>query len=227
MVREQQSRGTCSYCGAAIAKGSMRKHLGSCAARKEAIERVEKKSGTDELLYHLRIQSSELGQFWLDLEMRGSATLQHLDGYLRAIWLECCGHMSQFTTGGWQGKELSMALQADKVFEPGVTLTHFYDMGSTSESLVKVVGVRTGKPTTKHPIALMARNIMPATGCIECGESASMLCTECIYEDGEWGALCEKHVKTHPHSNYGDPIPLVNSPRLGVCGYEGPAKPPY
>ncbi|MBK6433513.1 hypothetical protein [Candidatus Amarolinea dominans] len=28
----------------------------------------------------------------LHLEMRGKATLKDLDEYLRAIWLECCGH---------------------------------------------------------------------------------------------------------------------------------------
>ena len=27
----------------------------------------------------------------------------------------------------------------------------------------------------------------------------------------------------HPHDQYGEPIPLVNSPRLGMCGYDGPA----
>jgi len=37
--------------------------------------------------------------------MRGSATLAKLDDYLRAIWLECCGHLSKFTIGGWGGGE--------------------------------------------------------------------------------------------------------------------------
>ena len=32
--------------------------------------------------------------------MCGSATLEELDHYLRTIWLECCGHLSQFTIGG-------------------------------------------------------------------------------------------------------------------------------
>jgi hypothetical protein len=41
------------------------------------------------------------------------------------------------------------------------------------------------------------------------------------------GTACEKHAKEHPHENYGEPIPLVNSPRLGMCGYDGPAAPPY
>ena len=41
------------------------------------------------------------------------------------------------------------------------------------------------------------------------------------------GMLCKKHVKGHPHDAYGEPMPVVNSPRMGMCGYEGPAKPPY
>ena len=29
------------------------------------------------------------------------------------------------------------------------------------------------------------------------------------------------------HDEYGDPMPLVNSPRTGMCAYDGPAEPPY
>ncbi|MDS4070322.1 MAG: hypothetical protein RKO24_11955, partial [Candidatus Competibacter sp.] len=90
-----------------------------------------------------------------------------------------------------------------------------------------VVGTRQGKPTTTHPIALMARNLMPEAKCIQCDEPAAWLCMECLIEHEVWGTLCDKHAKTHPHDDYGEPIPLVNSPRLGLCGYDGPAKPPY
>ncbi|MDS4020424.1 MAG: hypothetical protein RKR03_07930 [Candidatus Competibacter sp.] len=89
------------------------------------------------------------------------------------------------------------------------------------------MGTRQGKPTTTHPIALMARNLMPEAKCIQCDEPAAWLCTECLIEHEVWGTLCDKHAKTHPHDDYGEPIPLVNSPRLGLCGYDGPAKPPY
>jgi hypothetical protein len=74
---------------------------------------------------------------------------------------------------------------------------------------------------------LMARNLQPEASCIECQEPATYLCLECIIEDQVWGTLCDRHVKTHPHEDYEDPIPLVNSPRLGMCGYTGPADPPY
>ena len=73
----------------------------------------------------------------------------------------------------------------------------------------------------------MSRNELPKVSCIECEQMAQWLCIECQYEDESPGFLCDHHVKNHPHTNYGEPLPLVNSPRLGMCGYEGPAEPPY
>jgi hypothetical protein len=99
MPQGKQPKGKCAYCGQEIAKNGMVKHLAVCAQRQEAITKVEGKQSEAEALYHLRIQAAGQNQFWLDLEMRGSATLKDLDGYLRAIWLECCGHLSRFSLG--------------------------------------------------------------------------------------------------------------------------------
>ena len=68
---------------------------------------------------------------------------------------------------------------------------------------------------------------MPEAKCVKCGEPAKMLCIQCLYDNGEEGTLCAKHAKTHPHDDYGEPMPLVNSPRSGMCAYSGPARPPY
>jgi hypothetical protein len=90
------------------------------------------------------------------------------------------------------------------------------------------VETREGKPTTNKPIALMVRNLLPTSECIECKESALYLCLECLHDLNVWGTLCDRHLKKHGHKdNYGDPLPLVNSPRLGMCGYDGPAEAPY
>jgi dTDP-4-dehydrorhamnose reductase len=72
----------------------------------------------------------------------------------------------------------------------------------------------------------MARNAPPAAACQECGSPATRLCVECVY-DGQRGTLCEPHAAIHPHDDYGGAMALVNSPRVGLCGYEGPADPPY
>ena len=204
----------------------MARHLPACEARADAVRAADRKPGDAAALVHLQVQDAWGGDYWLHLEMDGSATLKHLDAYLRAIWLECCGHLSQFTTGGWDGK-VAFARKAADVLEPGTELTHIYDFGTESVTLIRAVAAREGKRTTAHPIALMARNAAPLYSCQECGEAATHLCQECEYEDERPGWLCDAHTEGHPHVDYGGPLPLVNSPRIGLCGYDGPAEPPY
>ncbi len=228
MARRKQSRGVCHYCGRVLAKSGMSRHLKSCEKRQAAIAAADQAQGPDEDIYHLRVQDAWWGLYWLHLEMVGSALLEDLDMYLRAIWLECCGHLSAFhLETAWVGPELSMGSKAGDVFQVGQKIIHLYDFGTTSETEIKVVGVRQGKPTTPHPIALMARNQPPEMICMQCDQPASWLCMECVYEDDASGLLCDLHVTDHPHDNYGEPVPVVNSPRLGLCGYIGPADPPY
>lgn len=227
MAKRKQSRGTCFYCGRELTRSGMTRHLSACVQRQEAISTADRTFGGEQDLYHLRVQDAWLSDFWLHLEMENSATLANLDGYLRAIWLECCGHLSRFSFGGWGREEIPMATRTGQVFEPGVELIHIYDFGTSSQTLVKVVGMRIGRPLTPNPIALMARNNTPEVECVECGEPASRLCTECMYEHNEAGLLCDRHASIHEHVNYGDPVRLFNSPRVGLCGYTGPAEPPY
>ena len=227
MSRRKQSRGKCAFCGKEMAKGGLSKHLSSCSKRREAINTANQKSGKTQRLYHLLVQDAWQRDFWLHLEMNGTATLGDLDHYLRAIWLECCGHLSQFSVGGWSGDEIPMRTRAAQIFDKGVELTHIYDFGTSSETLIKVVGINEGKPQTKHPIFLMGRNELPQAKCMECGQLASWICIECLYETEDQGLLCDEHVEEHPHDNYGPPMPLLNSPRVGMCGYDGPAEPPY
>ncbi len=227
MARRKQTRGSCTYCGRKMTRGGMSRHLQTCAKWQEVVASVSQKRGKKESLYHLQVQDAWGGDFWLHLEMPGSATLEDLDTYLRAIWLECCGHMSQFSFDGWRSDEISMHRRVSGIFEPGIELTHIYDFGTSSETLVKVVAVREGKAILPRPVVLMARNDQPEAYCIECEQPASRLCMECLYEYDTPGMLCDEHAKTHPHDDYGEPVPLVNSPRLGMCGYDGPAEPPY
>ena len=223
----KQSRGTCQVCGKSFAKGGMVRHLSSCPERKEANLVAEGSKRKGETLHHVRIEDAWGAGYWLDLEMRGSATLADLDRYLRAIWLECCGHLSQFSVGGWAGREIPMSRRINDVFGSDEALTHIYDFGTSSETLVRPMGTRPGVPLTRHPITLMARNLPPEYDCMACGKPAHWLCLECVYEHDSPGTLCDDHAEQHPHDDYGEPMPIVNSPRVGMCGYEGPAEPPY
>jgi hypothetical protein len=230
MARQKQNRGTCAFCGKDYTRGGMKKHLAACDDRKKAIQEADASKRKSQPLYHLIVYDAyNKSNYWLHLEMNGLAALEELDQYLRAIWLECCGHMSTFFAGkkAYRDPELEMDHAARDVFNETARLLHIYDFGTSSETMVEVADVREGRPLTKHPIALMARNHPPEYPCMECGKPARHFCMECQIEDDASGLLCDKHVKDHPHEDYGPPTPIVNSPRVGMCGYSGPAEPPY
>ena len=227
MARRKQSRGPCAYCGREMSRSGISKHLAECPERQQAIEQADKGRGKTQDLYHLAVWDAGPGHYWLHLEVNGSSKLSDLDDYLRAIWLECCGHLSMFSVGGWGSDEIRKSTRIDRAFRPGSELTHIYDFGTESVTLIRYVGMREGKPRTSHPIALMARNNPPPYFCKECDQLATVLCMECLTEHGESGLLCDEHVREHSCEDYGDPVPVVNSPRIGMCGYTGPAEPPY
>jgi hypothetical protein len=225
MSQSAKTEGACTFCGKRSTRGGMSRHLQTCPARKEAIRAADAGSGEREPIFHLQAQDAGAGDFWLHLEMRGSATMKKLDEYLRAIWLECCGHMSDFSRGR-STSTIALSRRAEQALDEGMAFVHRYDFGSTTETSLKVVGIRQGRALDRRPIRLMARNEMPPYTCAECGAPGTRLCLECMY-DGTNPVLCEAHAEAHPHEEYGAPMPLVNSPRSGVCGYDGPAEPPY
>ena len=224
MARRKQTRGACAYCGRELTRGGMTRHLPKCPERQRAVADAGR---GDRTWTHLQVQDAFGGDYWLHLEMDAEATLGHLDEYLRAIWLECCGHMSQFSIGGWGGEEIGLDTEIGEVLREGVELTHIYDFGTESVTLIKAVGERERGEMGRYPITLMARNAPPELICMECDRQAAWLCMECIYDHDRDGTLCEEHARAHEHDDYGEPMPIVNSPRTGLCGYMGPAEPPY
>lgn len=236
MARTPQSRGACGFCGREFAKAGLTRHLQTCAKRLEAQATAETTRRQPQGIYHLQVQSAWGGNYWLHLEIRDNATLTDLDHYLREIWLECCGHLSAFKIGAasyasspdpWgMSHDRSMAVKVGKIFAPDMALNYEYDFGSTTELTLKVLDVRTGKSLTDHPIFLMARNEFAAPTCMKCDQPAVWLCTQCPYDrSDERGELCDEHAEGHEHEDM--LLALVNSPRVGVCGYSGPAEPPY
>jgi hypothetical protein len=236
MANGKQSTGSCVYCGKEMTRGGLARHLRSCAQRQQAIAAANAKRGQDQTLYHLQVQDAWSSAYWLHLEMRGNATLKDLDYYLREIWLECCGHLSAFEIGPVRytqlfddgmgyGEEKSMNVRVHRLFRPGMEIPYEYDFGTTSELVIKVVDQREGKPTTEHPIVLMARNAFQPPECAECENPGEWVCAECLWDDSVPDVFCAVHADEHEHEDM--LMPIVNSPRTGMCGYSGPAEPPY
>lgn len=234
MARRKATRGPCAFCGKEYTRWGMTKHLQSCVQRTAQWTKGDGRRKPVSI-YHLLVQDAYGGDFWLHLEMSAKTTLLELDEYLRAIWLECCGHLSAFEIGGVRytqliagfevfEEETDMDVPVDEVFQPGLHGDYFYDFGSTTELKFEVAAVRQGG-WTGHPIALMGRNAPLDLRCGVCDKPAEWICTDCIYEYDNW-FFCEEHLMEHDHED-DVALAVVNSPRMGTCGYDGPAIPPY
>ena len=105
--------------------------------------------------------------------------------------------------------------------EPGMVFSHEYDFGSTTELTVRVIA-KYSAPVIKGPIKILARNEPPPIQCSVCEKPATQFCQEC---GSGMTALCEACTSQH---KCGEDmlVPLVNSPRSGVCGYCGPSVEP-
>ena len=231
MSASNKAKSKCAFCGRKMTSSGLIRHLKSCDGRIEAVTNANENNGKarEQRLYHLYIKSSYNSDFWLHLELNGNARLKELDDYLRSIWLECCGHMSRFTVGSdaW-GEEISMnKKKVYQLLKTDMEMTHIYDFGSSTETSIKIVDTRWGKPLTTHPIFLMARNEMPEANCDRCNKKAKWLLEDYnSFDGGEF--LCEKHKNEEIGDEYSEELlELVNSPRFGVCGYTGPATAPY
>jgi len=198
-----QSKGNCYLCGAELGKVAMKNHILKVHAGDRSLQKCRL----------LKIEGAYEKNYWLYIDVPVNKTLSAVDIFLRKIWLECCGHMSAFSDP--RHEELGKGRQLGG-FAPGDKILHEYDFGSTTESLITVVG-DTYRVPQRNAVRLLARNAPPAFICCKCGKAAAYICVECIYEvDNPF--FCEECADQHEHDYL---LPVTNSPRMGVCGYEG------
>ncbi len=225
MTREV-SKGTCNICSGVFDKSLMTKHLKSCKQG----ENIFKTAGGRQQFkkkktYHLVIEGHNMPEYWMHIETTADAELADLDGFLRNIWLECCGHLSAFTIEGKtyishtdeEPDDEGMDIVLGDVLCPKARFFHEYDFGTTTEIVLKVVAEGESEIKVKG-IRLLARNNPPAIACESCGKPATSVCGQCIYENGGW--ICDECAADHK-CGADMLLPIVNSPRVGMCGYCG------
>jgi hypothetical protein len=164
----------------------------------------------------LRAEARGLPTFWLDMAVKREGKLKDVDRFLRRIWLECCGHMSEFSTG--THRTVSMNTKVREALGLGDRLGYAYDFGSRTELVVRLSGGVNA--ASRDTVRLAAHNEPPTWPCDACRKAATAVCTQCLYEGK--GFCCSGHESSH---DCGEDMlsPVVNSPRMGVCGYTGEA----
>ena len=242
-----KSEGKCLFCGKTFAKVGINRHIATHLKEKEDFG----KSGKSFFLKVETVKKYGNLPYFLSLWIDGEAKMKDLDTFLRNIWLECCGHLSAFRNPKTEkiyrrnyfeamellenGKvkgyekmmededgEVPMSRKANDALYKGLTLEYEYDFGSSTQLTVTVIDEYSLKADKK--IVLLSRNEPLQTICAVCGKAtATQICTICIYE--EEAVFCdtcaEKHTeKCEDFADYAS-MPIVNSPRMGVCGYTG------
>ena len=244
--------GRCSACQEKYNRAEMASHLEECPKRKAEIATgqafaAQEQSGLPVKwyagqLFSLLVQARQAPQtYWMYVEVPGSTSLLKLDSFLRRVWLECCGHLSQFELGGKRYarypdreyediREYAMSgVKLDKMVEVGTKFSYEYDYGSTTSLVLRVVSAGEGPILGKRPEPLiMGRNERPPIVCEECCQvpatlvsaEGSFVSENEDYYGRRW--LCEKDAHRRKYQALEDYyLPVLNSPRTGRCGYDG------
>lgn len=212
MTEELTSEGKCMYCNQLLSQKEIGKHLA-----KHLTDKGKADSGNKSQTYcHIVVDADIM---FLHLLVNGTATLKTIDTFLRDIWLECCGHMSGFIEGR---AEIGMSRKVQDVLVPKEKISYDYDYGSTTRLFLK--GLKCYQLNETKKIILLSRNEPLKIMCSTCKkEPAICMCETCNYEMDAF--FCKKCAKKHEKecedfADYSE-MPIVNSPRMGVCGYEG------
>lgn len=210
----QTPKSRCRLCDSEFTRQGLTRHIKSCLTKN-----FQKPSNAkSKNLLHLNIYDSINPDYFLHLLIIRNSTLKNIDVFLRDIWLECCGHMSSFSYQRY-GEEINLRQRVEDILIPGVKLIYQYDFGSTTELIIKAVENYYGAIDANNKIQIVARNAKPIIPCDECGvKPAVQICSECQWDEKGW--LCEECSQNHSCDDDMF-LPVVNSPRTGVCGYTG------
>ena len=211
-MSKDESKGTCLSCGQVYIHSEVHQHIMKCISSNQ-----KKWNAKTEPSMLLHIESLENSLYWLDVLAKPELHLKQLDTWLRKVWLECCGHMSQFMVSPY--RKISMAKSIKEVFaRKGSWVGYEYDFGTPTELVIRLVDK--GNAFIRGPLLLAARNEAPIWPCIECDKPASQICAECACKGSAF--FCDNHSESH---ECGEEMlmPVINSPRMGVCGYTGEA----
>ena len=215
MSTQKSSEVLCPLCAKEFTAQGMGRHLCTCLEKNTS--KVAKLNSKKKGFLHLKISTGiSADPYFLHIGMDQNASLRVLDAFLRDIWLECCGHLSAFFAGDTFGsEELDMDAKIGHVLVPKQSISYVYDFGSSTELLITARSQHQGRLETKSGIYLLVRNPDPQILCAVChknvaehvdSEDIVFLCNECL-EVVEY----EQELL----------LPVVNSPRCGICGYDG------
>lgn len=213
-MKKMKTNGTCAYCNKEIPKNSrsIKTHISKCDGKNKT------KKGKSSRHMILLIEGKYSHEYWLVVKAKPDTSLKEIDWFIKNIWVECCDHLSSFVEG--DNDDIEMEKKIGQVFEKGFKVDHVYDFGSSTELSLSLIDEI--EDEDEKDIKIIFRNKDIDFKCSCCDNKAVMICPFCIYNGS--GLLCQSCIRNHECvKEEGDDLllPLVNSPRVGECAYEG------
>ena len=213
----------CSLCNKTLKLNGCLRHTKSC------IKTLEK---GDTPNYLISFSGDHHGnRYWIFLLVPADFSLEDVDSYLRDRWLECCNHLSCFNIDDIdymsntdfvddETKDMNDTLSDTMTIKSA--FEYEYDFGSSTT----LIGFAHQKIDLKNDeIKLVCANIKPFIKCDVCEKDSTVVCRNCKK------TYCDSCIKNKKHKcpkkydeddfNGNFILPVLNSPRFGVCDYNG------
>jgi hypothetical protein len=202
MQVKYKSEGKCLFCGKTFAKAGINRHLATHLKERA----VKGKPGKSFLVKVEPEKSLVPYPYFLSLWVDGETHMDSLDHFLRDVWLECCGHESEFedltikTDRETQNminnllmegkieellqiaisfeakRKVSMSNKTKSVFRKGRILDYNYDFEDSTALVITVMEEYSVKADSE--IILVSRNEPLSIMCSDCRMMpATLICT--------------------------------------------------
>jgi len=249
MQETLKSEGKCLFCGKTFAKAGINRHLATHLEEKTEqgktgksffvkVETSKKWGSTPYFLSLWMDGEAKMDDFDTFLRDIWLECCGHMSAFrnpkMRRNWhgmfdaMDAYEYLEQGNVAEYErimeetSGEVPMSRKTKAVLHKGLVLEYEYDFGSSTKLTITVIDEYPIKADTK--IVLLSRNEPLQIMCSTCGKApATQICTVCMYEeDAEFCDKCaKKHAKQCEDFNDYASMPVVNSPRMGVCGYTG------
>ncbi|NOW91451.1 hypothetical protein BCD91_003474 [Clostridium beijerinckii] len=156
-------QGRCYYCNKELTERTIKRHAKSCSVMKKSIEeKMNYTKGVREQFIISMKDKYNPSLYCIYVSIDAKLQLQHLDKFIRDIWVECCGHLSAFYIDEEiyhdnSDEQYEMNFYLKDVLNVNKKFEYEYDFGSTTYLTLEVVDI-IQVPNEFSQVEVIARN---------------------------------------------------------------------
>lgn len=156
-------QGRCYYCGKELTERTIKRHMKNCSEMKKIIEDkiLNAKDVRKQFLISIK-DKKNVGKYCIYISIDANLKLQHLDKFIRDIWVECCDHLSAFYIDKKEYRsnsdgQLKMNINLKDILNVNQKFEYKYDFDFSTRLILEVVDMIEVSTDFKH-IEIIARN---------------------------------------------------------------------